>query len=71
MSVSLFLFPCSKGQVVRAYLDTIYMTLHLDSRLCILSFSMQDGYTHAGLKVFLKIILTILPPPDKNGKNCM
>jgi hypothetical protein len=25
--VSFFLFPCSKGQVVRAYLDTILMTL--------------------------------------------
>ena len=26
-SVSLFWFPCSKGQVVRAYLDTIQMAL--------------------------------------------
>ena len=27
MSVSFFLFPCSKGQAVRAYLDTIQITL--------------------------------------------
>ena len=28
VSVSFFLFPCSKGQVVRTYLDTILMTLY-------------------------------------------
>ena len=27
VSVSFFLFPYSKGQAVRAYLDTIFMTL--------------------------------------------
>ena len=27
VSVSFLLFPCSKGQAVRAYLDTIQMTL--------------------------------------------
>ena len=27
VSVSFFLLPCSKGQVLRAYLDTILMTL--------------------------------------------
>ena len=29
MSVSFFMFPCSKGHSVRAYLDTISMTLVL------------------------------------------
>jgi hypothetical protein len=28
-----FLLPCSKGQVVRAYLDTIQMTLLLSGRV--------------------------------------
>ena len=29
MSVSLFVFPCSKGHSVRAYLDTIWMSLFI------------------------------------------
>ena len=31
VSVSFFLFPCSKGHSIRAYLDTIWVTLCKDS----------------------------------------
>ena len=34
VSLPFFMFPCSKGQSVRAYLDTIWMTLDCNIGIC-------------------------------------